>query len=1720
MKKYLYLSLISFALLASCAKEQDVDRIPGKLVTFTALTPETKASLGEKDGTSWPVRWGEGDKIAVNGVASEALSASEAGTPSAQFIVTGVSAPYHAVSPASAVSGYSADGATITIPSSQTWYDGSFDPQAYVMTASSSDEILNFSPEVALFSITPTGEGDALITSVRLVSENGQALSGALQTDWSALTAGDGAESNVQMSSPDGVPLGTPWVIAIAPVDLSSDVLQVIITDADGGVMIRKTTPSKAYAAGRMYSTTIPYTPDFTANVFGTVTCEGAPVEGVLVSDGVEIVQTDADGRYWLQSAKKWKYVFITIPRGYEAPLNGILPNFWKPLTADADAPEQVDFTLHQAANDDYTLLVLGDMHLARRTDDLAQFEKVAGFMNQTIDAAPGKVYCLTLGDMTWDMYWLANNFGFSDYLQTMNGYFSGIPFFHTMGNHDNEMEVSGDYLKALKYTENLSPDYYSFNLGKIHYIVMDNMDFTDVQAGEEHRSEYRKNFTAEQLEWLRKDLSYVDKSTPIFVTAHEPLARPSGLEWNEILNGDDADLDTFIDIFDGYNVQFLSGHTHNLFNRDWTPTFTEHNSGAVCASWWWSGYITPGIHIAQDGAPGGFTVWTVNGTETTHYYQAALQSRDYQFRAYDMNEVKATITEDLSSHSGYPKYYNHIQGYGDNVILVNVWDYDDDWTVEISENGTPLSVEEVGVYDPLHIYAMTIPRLNNYNTTTFSTAKWRHFFQATASAPDTPVTVKVTDRYGNVYTEEMTRPKAFTIDDYKNEVQYTRPEANYVTGSSSSLVFGWTVGGTAAEDADVPYKLELFSDSACSNPVVSFDIPAGSSCWGGKALRFTFGSLQPSTTYYFKVTNTRKGESSDVISGTTDAFTVVDPSTVSNAGAGDVILAEDFSEIGWGADMLANAAGFIPAGKPLDLLSGNYTTAEGSFLVFDNTSGRIYGETRVTSDKRLYNWGFFGNSSVYAYAGYLRVGSSSTGARTHIVSPALSGIPEGKTATVDVTVTSSVYNSGADVAVFVNDHSTLTLVLAPDQKESTDPKFSSSGGKYTGASLTNGYPLDVPVKQWATKTVRIEGVTGSDCLLIGSHENVDTKNRFFLDDVKVQIVSLKDTPSVAATMEKSTSCSLTFTWTEGAGAATDVSKPWTIALYRDAACTDLVVSHNIDAGSSKWSDRQPRFIFGGLDPDTDYWFKATDTTEGDVKVSNVVKATTQSFTRVDASKVSNAGIGDIILAEDFSETYGPDEWDGAAGYMPSSSIRTLDPPSGEDPAGSIEAYNSTGTRFWGNGVQMTEGRRLANGWGFFGNSSVYSRSGYLRVSVTTSGARTHIVTPRLAGIPDGYKATISVTVTALQHEKASDVDVAVFFSDDCTMYTGVGVGDAKFCKYKIAGSTTALPDNGVALGLANTTQKKWYTKTIEIEGVSNQSHLIIGSLNNVNGKTRFNLADVVVKIVDLNDPNRTTKVSILGDSISTFSGWCDKSNIPSGKSTTTYYPKADGDVLEVGDTWWYKVIYNKMVHGTFEKNISAGNTTVVQNTTGDSSLYWYGWDFGTRLQRQGLGDPDVVFIYGGTNDLGHLEYNNTSEELIDGVEMNASSFPDDSQSRLEELYAAASAATTVSAADALDGTTFCSAYIRLLQMIKVRHPAAKVVCIIGDYLYYGQGQAISRIAELFGDDYVRVVDILSKYGYKANSAIPKYSYAHPTKAGMSKIADEIALGVLDWIDE
>ena len=106
--------------------------------------------------------------------------------------------------------------------------------------------------------------------------------------------------------------------------------------------------------------------------ITGTVTSGGAGVSGVAVSDGINVVTTDKQGRYALQTDKANGYVFISIPRGYTVDMaDGFNPQFWQKLSdAKVETAEVHDFKLTYSPADDYVMIIGADSHLARRIGD------------------------------------------------------------------------------------------------------------------------------------------------------------------------------------------------------------------------------------------------------------------------------------------------------------------------------------------------------------------------------------------------------------------------------------------------------------------------------------------------------------------------------------------------------------------------------------------------------------------------------------------------------------------------------------------------------------------------------------------------------------------------------------------------------------------------------------------------------------------------------------------------------------------------------------------------------------------------------------------------------------------------------------------------------------------------------------------------------------------------------------------------------------------------------------------------------------------------------------------------------------------------------------------------------------------------------------------------------------------------------------------------------
>ena len=204
-------------------------------------------------------------------------------------------------------------------------------------------------------------------------------------------------------------------------------------------------------------------------------------------------------------------------------------------------------------------------------------------------------------------------------------------------------------------------------------------------------------------------------------------------------------------------------------------------------------------------------------------------------------------------------------------------------------------------------------------------------------------------------------------------------------------------------------------------------------------------------------------------------------------------------------------------------------------------------------------------------------------------------------------------------------------------------------------------------------------------------------------------------------------------------------------------------------------------------------------------------------------------------------------------------------------------------------------------------------------------------------------------------------------------------------------------------------------------------------------------------------------RVSLLGDSITTYKGY---TMYPSNGQ----YPNSNySDFTSVSQTYWYQLIYNKMTNAVLEVN-SAYTGTCVQNTTSKGHP---GYGF---LQRYvDLGNPDVIFINGGTNDawsyslpVGTLDFTKATEDL--------------------------------------DTYQFAQAYDKLIRLIRAKYPKAKVFCIIGDNVMdagkTAYAKVIRDVCNQCGLHYAEVV-----FSDRASST---YDNVHPNVAGMKDMANQI----------
>ena len=236
--------------------------------------------------------------------------------------------------------------------------------------------------------------------------------------------------------------------------------------------------------------------------------------------------------------------------------------------------------------------------------------------------------------------------------------------------------------------------------------------------------------------------------------------------------------------------------------------------------------------------------------------------------------------------------------------------------------------------------------------------------------------------------------------------------------------------------------------------------------------------------------------------------------------------------------------------------------------------------------------------------------------------------------------------------------------------------------------------------------------------------------------------------------------------------------------------------------------------------------------------------------------------------------------------------------------------------------------------------------------------------------------------------------------------------------------------------------------------------------------------------------PLRGLKLSILGDSISTFQGKL----VPNNIGLYAYYPQ--GDVINWTDTYWGKLCNEDGM--ILEANCASNGSTVAGNTD---------FAFSSDARLSLLGNPDIIIFYGGTNDFSSATPIGTFN--YDG---NYSS----------------------------KTTEFKSAYAYCLYKMKTLCPSAKIVCVLLPDYYSSLNPISSTVYPIknsidkFNFEYNNTIkELAAAYKCKVcdiSSVLPYYnrdnlyihdasgSRVHPTKASMAKIYNVIKQSIIEII--
>lgn len=359
-------------------------------------------------------------------------------------------------------------------------------------------------------------------------------------------------------------------------------------------------------------------------------------IENVAVSNGKEVVLTDGEGLYELPVGND-NIIFVIKPSGYRLPVNEKqLPQFYyihkpkgspdlnfKGVEPTGPLPELVNFPLVETdEKEEFSILLFGDPQ-PYNEKEMEYFKRDIVSELHEVD---GYEFGITLGDIVGDDLDL-----FQPYIQSVAQI--GIPWFNVYGNHDMNFDAESDLYADETFESTFGPSTYSFNHGKVHFILLDDV----IYPRKDGRSGYIGGFTEQQLEFIENDLRYVPKDHLVVLAFHIPIFLPDGRRTFRV-----DDREHLFDLLEEFpNTLSLSAHTHmqkfHFFDeKDGWKQFSPHahyNVGTASGDWWSGEPDDRGIPptTMRDGTPNGYAFLNIEGSSYTIDYKVADKGNDYR---------------------------------------------------------------------------------------------------------------------------------------------------------------------------------------------------------------------------------------------------------------------------------------------------------------------------------------------------------------------------------------------------------------------------------------------------------------------------------------------------------------------------------------------------------------------------------------------------------------------------------------------------------------------------------------------------------------------------------------------------------------------------------------------------------------------------------------------------------------------------------------------------------------------------------------------------------------------------------------------------------------------------------------------------------------------------------------------------------------------------------